>query len=863
MTTKAAHDRKEANAVVRLSIPISGMTCAACAVRVQKQLGKGEGVRSALVNFGTERATVDYDASRTGASALVELVRGAGYGARTADVVLSIEGLEWAATAQSVERELGQLAGVLSASANLTTGQARVEYLPDVTTAEDLAAAVKRAGYALSSPIDAEDPVAREKAAREREYRGLLHRFVFAAVIGVIAMVLSMPLMMADTMAAGPVDLFERLMMPVASGVVGLFPWLAGVSPGVLRWSLLVMTLPVLLWSGRSFFRGAYSGLLHGTADMNTLISLGAGTAWLYSAVVTVVPGVFERAGLPAAVYFEAVSMIIALILLGKVLESRAKARTSDAIRSLGALQPKTATVIRDGVESEIAVGELAAGDVVRVRPGERVAVDGVVIDGLSAVDQSMLTGESVPVEVGPDVEVVGGTLNGSGAFRFRATKVGRDTALAQIVRLVEDAQATKAPMQRLADRIAGVFVPIVVGIAVVAFVIWLLFGPSPAGLYAMVAFVTVLIIACPCAMGLATPTAVMVGTGAGAERGILFRGGESLESAGGIGVVVLDKTGTITEGRPRVVELELVDSGDDIEAAHVSADEVLRMVASLERASEHPLGDAIVEEAERRGIVLTEPAGFRSYGGRGVKGEVDGRVVVAGNRALLEKESIDASALTGGAALLSERGRTAVHVAIDGRAIALIGIADPVKATSRDAIGRLRAMGIRVTMLTGDDERTARAVAAETGIEEVRAGVLPGDKAAEVKRLREASGRLVAMVGDGVNDAPALAEADVGIAIGTGTDVALAASDVTLVGGDLNSVSAAIRLSRRTGRVIRQNLFWAFIYNVIGIPIAAGALYPAFGILLSPVFASAAMALSSVMVVGNSLRLRARERAV
>jgi len=737
----------------------------------------------------------------------------------------------------------------VSARANVATGQARVEYVPDAVTPEDLEAAVRRAGYGLAAPIDAEDPVEREKAAREAEYRDLFRRFVFAAVVGGIAMILSMPLMLMDGVASGPTDLFERLMMPAARAVVAIIPWLSSASPGMLRWSLLVLTTPVLLWSGRRFFRGAYSGLLHGTADMNTLIALGSGTAWAYSAVVTVLPGVFERAGLPAAVYFEAVSMILALILLGKVLESRAKARTSDAIRSLGALQPKTAVVIRDGIEREVAVAELSAGDVIRVKPGGRVPVDGVVLDGLSAVDRSMLTGESVPVEVGPGDEVVGGTVNGSGSFRFRATKVGRDTALAQIVKLVEDAQATKAPIQRLADRIAGIFVPIVVSIAVVTFVIWLVSGPPPAGLYAMVAFVTVLIIACPCAMGLATPTAVMVGTGRGAERGILFRGGESLEQAAGVGIVILDKTGTITEGRPRVVELEA--------PAAESESATLRLAASLERASEHPLGVAIIEEAERRGLALSEPARFRSYGGRGVKGEVDGHVVVVGNRALLEKETIDPAPLSDPAASMSERGRTAVYVAVDGVADAVIGIADPVKPTSRAAIARLRAMGVRVTMLTGDDERTARAVAAEVGIDEVRAGVLPGDKAGEVRRLRAESGRAVAMVGDGINDAPALAEADVGIAIGTGADVALEASDVTLVGGDLEGVPVAITLSRKTGRVIRQNLFWAFIYNIIGIPVAAGALYPAFGILLSPVFASAAMALSSVTVVSNSLRLK------
>jgi P-type Cu+ transporter len=831
----------------RLSIPLVGMTCAACATRIQRKLERGAGVKSAVVNYGTERATVEYDRGSSSASSLVGLVRAAGYDARTEVVSLSVRGLEWAATGEQVERSLSAVAGVVEVRANLATGQVRLEYLPDVASAQAITAAIERAGYSLAAPLEAGDPVERERVARSQEHRSLVVRFMVAAATGVTAMLLSMPLMVAGGRS---VDVFGRLLMPVAQGIVAVAPWLAGLSPDVIRWLLLFVTLPALAWSGRGFFRGAWSGLLHGTADMNTLIALGSGVAWVYSAAVTVVPGVFERSGVGGEVYYEAVAMIIALILLGKLLESRAKTRTGDAIRALAGLQPKTARAVRDGVEMDVQVADLVVGDEIVVRPGERIPVDGVVVEGRSAVDQSMLTGEPIPVEKRSGDEVVGGTINGNGSLRYEATKVGRDTALAQIVRLVEDAQATKAPLQRLADRIAGVFVPIVLSLAILTFVIWFDFGPSPAYLHAMVAFVTVLIIACPCAMGLATPTAVMVGTGAGAERGVLFRGGASLEAAAGIGVVVFDKTGTITQGKPEVVEIATA-------GAEIEEEELLRMASSAERASEHPLGEAIVRAATGRGIATEAAEDFESRGGLGVSATVRGRSVWIGNAAFMKESAVDESLLHEAAESMATRGRTVVHVAIDGRPAGVLGIADPVKPESRKAIASLASMGIDVVMLTGDEERAAKAVASEVGIDRVIANVLPRAKAKAVKRLRSESGRRIAMVGDGINDAPALAEADIGIAIGTGTDVALEASDVTLVGGDPRGVVTAIRISKRTGRTIRQNLFWAFIYNVIGIPIAAGALYPAFGVLLSPVVASAAMAFSSVTVVTNSLRLR------
>jgi P-type Cu+ transporter len=847
MATEAKAEQR-ASGQERLTIPVTGMTCAACATRVQRKLERGRGVSGAAVNFGTERATVEYDATAVTAAELVELVRSAGYGARTEQVVLPVSGLEWAVSGDPVERELRALRGVVSASVNLATAEARVELLPEVVTPADLAAAVERAGYRLGRAVEIADPVERERVSREAEYRDLLRRFVLAALVGLVAMVLMMPLMM-ESSAMQRADVLDRLMMPLAHWVEGVAPWLFAIPVGMLRWTLLVLTTPVLLWSGRQFFRGAYSGLLHGTADMNTLIALGTGSAYAYSVVATVAPGVFTGAGLVADVYYEAVSMIIALILLGKVLEVRAKGRTSDAIRRLMRLQPKHARVVREGIEADVAVEELVVGDVVVVRPGERIPVDGVVLSGRSAVDQSLLTGESLPVEKQAEDEVVGGTVNGSGSFRFEATKVGRDTALAQIVRLVQEAQGQKAPIQRVADRIAGSFVPVVIGVAVLAAGLWLVLGPEPRAIFALVSFVTVLIIACPCAMGLATPTAVMVGTGAAAERGVLFRGGAALEMAREIGVVVLDKTGTVTEGRPALVGVVEAESG--------SGDEVLRLAASVERVSEHPLGAAIVAGAAERGLETAEVTDFASFGGRGVFGVVDGRRVLAGNRALLEESGIDTMSLRASAEEESTAGRTPVYVAVDDVAMGLLLVADPVKPTSAAAIAELRRLGMRVLMLTGDNERTAAAVAQQVGVDDVVADVLPAEKARVVRRLQQESGRRVAMVGDGINDAPALAQADVGIAIGSGTDVALEASDVTLVGGDLNGVVTAVRLSRQTMRVIRQNLFWAFFYNVLGIPIAAGLLYPFFGVLLSPVFASAAMAFSSVSVVGNSLRLR------
>jgi Cu+-exporting ATPase len=674
------------------------------------------------------------------------------------------------------------------------------------------------------------------------------------------------------------------------------FPW----TPTALRnfWVLLVLTTPVQFWVGAQFYRGAWAALKHKTSDMNTLIAVGTSAAYAYSLAMTVAPQFFQARGITPAVHYETAAVIITLILLGRLLEAIARGRTSEAMKRLMGLQAKTARVLHDGHEADIPVEEVGIGDLVIVRPGEKIPVDGVVREGASAVDESMLTGESIPVEKRSGDPVIGATLNKTGAFRFEATRVGRDTVLAQIVRLVEEAQGSKAPIQRLADQVASIFVPTVIGIALLTFAIWWAFGPSPAFLFAMLNFVAVLIIACPCALGLATPTAIMVGTGRGAELGILIRSGESLETAHRVRTVVLDKTGTLTKGEPVVTDVISYQpsavggqpGGADDEpraASHdagvgcrmpgagmseprvasregegagrtlsASAADLLRLAASLERGSEHPLGEAIVRRAREEGLVLSEVEGFEAVPGHGVTGRVDGRNVLLGTVKFLAESGIEAGELASLTDDLAAQGKTAMLAAVDGRAAGVIAVADTLKTGSRPAVQALHRLGIEVAMLTGDNRRTAEAIAREAGIDRVLAEVLPEQKAAEIRRL-QAEGKVVAMVGDGINDAPALAQADVGIAIGTGTDVAMEASDITLIRGDLSGVVTAIQLSKRTLRIIKQNLFWAFIYNILGIPVAAGILYPFLGILLDPMLGSAAMALSSVSVVSNSLRLR------
>jgi len=734
---------------------------------------------------------------------------------------------------------------------------ATVTYDPAAVTPDRLVEAIRGTGYGaeLASPNETafEEQDARDRA-QEAEFAVLRRKAIVSAIVGAIAMVLSMPLMTSGMHPAhGPIaDPFMRWTMDTLTpGLRAVAPWLYAIPGPAISYTLMVLTLGVMLWAGRHFYTRAWAAFRHHSADMNTLVAIGTGAAFLYSLFATVAPGFFVSRGVAPDVYYEAVIIIIALILTGNAFEARAKKQTSAALRALVELKPTTARVVRGDQEIDVPVESVETGETVIVRPGERVPVDGEVLSGESAVDESMLTGESLPVAKRAGDRVIGATMNGTGAFRFRATTVGTDSVLAQIVRLMRDAQGSRAPIQRLADRISGIFVPIVLSIAIATFVAWFVTADGAPAVKAFAAAVAVLIIACPCAMGLAVPTAVMVSTGKGAEIGVLIKGGEALQRAGDVRTVVLDKTGTVTEGRPTVTNLIIAPGG-----FAAGEGELLRLVASLEASSEHPLADAIVRHARDRELALSTPESFDSVTGRGATGVVDGIALAVGNAALMADRVIDVAGLRTIADTLAAEGKTPVFVAANGALAGMLAIADPIKATSRDAIAQLHRMGLEVVMLTGDNRRTAEAIAREAGIDRVVAEVLPEGKVAEIKRL-QSEGKVVAMIGDGINDAPALAQADVGMAIGTGTDIAAAAADVVLMRGDLRSAAQAIELSRRTMRTMRQNLFWAFVYNVVGIPIAAGALYPAFGILLSPILASAAMAFSSVSVVTNSLRLR------
>jgi Cu+-exporting ATPase len=770
------------NDTTKVEIPVTGMHCAACQARVQRALEQAPGVSTATVNLMTGSATVAFDPDATSPAALVDTVRGTGYGAE----------------------------------------------LPDPSRS-------------------AADEQAVHDAAQEAEFRGLKRKATVALIAGAIAMVISMPLMAHHTGAA-PDPFMAWVTRHVSPPIEAVFPWLYAVPASFILGVLLLLTLVTMLWAGRHFYTGAWNSFRHHSASMDTLIAVGTGAAFVYSLVATFTPGLFTSHGLSPDVYYEAVIIIIALILVGNALEARAKHRTASALRGLAALQPGTARVLRDGAELDIPIASVIHGDTVVVRPGERIPVDGEVISGNSAVDESMLTGESMPVEKSAGSAVIGGTVNRTGSFRLRATTLGKDSMLARIVTLMREAQGSRAPIQRLADRISAVFVPTVISIAIGTFVVWYLASGDGGVVRAFAAAVAVLIIACPCAMGLAVPTAVMVATGRGAERGVLIKGGEALERAGAVDIVVLDKTGTVTEGRPAVTDIVSVNSFTETE--------ILQLAAAVERSSEHPLADAVVEAARMRKVELTEAEAFSSITGRGVQGTVGGRVVLAGTARLLTEKGVDVAPLDPERARLSDAGRTVVLVAVDGAAAGMLAITDPIKESSRSALASLREMGLDLVLLTGDNQQTGTAIAEAVGIQRVVANVLPEGKVAEIRRL-QAEGHVVAMAGDGVNDAPALAQADIGIAMGTGTDIAMDAGDVTLMRGDLRGVADAIRLSRRTMRTMKQNLFWAFIYNVVGIPVAAGVLYPAFGILLSPVIASAAMAMSSVSVVTNSLRLR------
>jgi Cu+-exporting ATPase len=785
-----------------LTLPVNGMTCASCSVRVQRALEKTPGVATASVNLMLENAVVTYDRTTLGPADLVSVIEGTGYGSALPD-----------------------------------PGQ---------------------------SPLD--EHTAQDRA-QEEEYRQLRGRAALSSIAAAVGMVVSMPLMGgsqggpahghgSDAIATDPfLTWSHRVIDPWLTSAL---PWLYTIDRDVLLWSLFAMTAAVMTWAGGHFYVRAWKAFRHHAADMNTLVAVGTGAAFAYSALATVAPDVLASRGVAPDVYYEAVLFIVALILVGNAFEARAKRQTSAALRALADLQPRTARVLRAGVEADVPIETVVVGDIVLVRPGERVALDGTILEGRSALDESMLTGESLPVEKGVGDQAFGGTINGTGAFRLRVGNVGADGALQRIAKLMRDAQGSRAPIQALADRVSAVFVPVVLSLAVGTFAAWVVIAGEGSMLQAFAAAVAVLIIACPCAMGLAVPTALMVATGRGAALGILIKGGEALQRAGAVTTVVLDKTGTVTEGRPTVTDIVVArDAGIDQNA-------LLRTAASIEIASEHPLADAIVRAARERGLELVPLTDFASVTGRGATGVLGGERVVLGNAAFLEAAGVDVSALAEAGAALADQGRTPMLVAVAAptpRALGIIAVADPIKATSRDAIGRFKAMGLDVVMLTGDNPRTAAVITREAGIDRVVAGVLPEGKVAEIARL-QAAGHVVAMVGDGVNDAPALARADVGLAVGTGTDIAIEAADVTLMRGDLGGVAAAIALSRRTMQTMKQNLFWAFVYNVVGIPVAAGLLYPIAGVLLSPILASAAMAFSSVSVVTNSLRLRSARLA-
>ena len=771
------------------------------------------------------------------------------------EIRLPVNGMSCASCQASVQQALQHTPGVYDASVHLLTKDALIRYAPAVVTPHQLVEVIRETGYQAEMP-DLTHTILEEAAAREQssemEFRTLRRQAIVTVCAGVVAMLLSMPLMVGHaSMHGGAIDpLMQWVMRSFTPALREVIPWLYAVNPRGLTYTLLILAVAIMVWGGRQFYISAWRHFRHHQANMDTLVAVGTGAAFLYSLGVTLVPEFFVRRGVAPDVYYEAIIIIIALILTGTMLQSRATRQTSAALRGLLTLQPKSARVRRGTEDLDIPIAQVVRDDEIIVRPGEKVPVDGVIVQGASAVDESMLTGESIPAEKRIGDRVIGGTMNGTGEFRYRATTLGTASVLSQIVALMRDAQSTRAPMQRLADRVSAIFVPIVLVLAIVTFAVWFITASQAPAVHGFAAAVAVLIIACPCAMGLAVPTAIMVATGTGAEHGILIKGGEALERTRALTTVVLDKTGTITEGKPLVTDIVAVPASDS------HADSILALAASLSAASEHPLAAALVRRAKEVGMTLEAVSSFEAFPGRGTSGIVQGVPVLAGNAALLRDHGIDPSPLDATAERFAVEGKSVVYVAAHGTLRGLVAVADPMKPTTRAAITQLQQMGLDVVMLTGDSVSTGQAVAREAGISRVVAGVLPEGKVAEIKRLQQ-NGGVVAMVGDGINDAPALAQADVGMAMATGTDIAIEASDITLMRSDLRGVVSAITLSRRAVRTMRENLFWAFVYNSIGIPVAAGVFFPKFGLLLSPILASAAMAFSSVSVVMNSLTLR------
>jgi len=813
--------------VARIALPIADLRRSG-APALERAIGAVAGVRAANVNVKDGRVFVDYDPARATVADVVATVRGAGFTPDGQSMRLKVSGLYCAECVARIEDALKAVPGVLDATMSAASNEVKVDYTPAVGNLSRLTQAVERAGpYTATRAAEASEPeLDKEAQATEQEYRSLMRKWWFAAAVGAPTMILSYPYLIP-----GLHELLSR-------GSAALW-WL--------WFAMGIASLAVLAYSGSQFFIGMWEGLKHRSANMHTLIALGTSVAWIYSTVALFFPQVFPSADM-VDVYYDVTVVVTALVVLGLAMELKAKGRTSAAIKQLIGLQAKTARVVRDGQEIDIPVEEVLVGDVVIVRPGEKIPVDGVVVAGQSAVDESMITGESLPISKKVDDEVIGATINKTGAFKFRATRVGKDTALANIIRLVQDAQGSKVPIQRIVDQVSAYFTPAVMILAIVGFVVWYDFGPSPALTYALIVAVTTLIIACPCALGMATPMSLTTGVGLGAQNGILIRSGDALQMASKLNAVILDKTGTITIGKPSLTDVLLLPGWDERD--------VLRLAATVEKASEHPLALAIVEGALARGLALSEVVAFEAVPGHGVIATVEDRQVLIGNLKLMQREGIALARLEAEARKLADDGKTPMYVALDGKAAGIIAVADTVKEDSKTAIAAMKKLGLEVVMITGDNERTAKAIARQVGVDRVLAEVLPQDKAFNVQKL-QLEGKKVAMVGDGINDAPALAQADVGMAIGTGTDVAIEASDITLIKGSLLGVVTAMQISRATMGNVYQNLIGAFIYNTLGLPIALGVLYPFVGILLSPLLAALAMSFSSVTVIGNANRLK------
>jgi heavy metal translocating P-type ATPase len=808
-----------------LQIGVQGMTCAACVARVEQGLKRVEGVQSASVNLATENATISYDPDKTTPQALLDKVVETGYTPLTDTIELGVTEMTCAACVQRVEKALKKVPGVLDASVNLATKRASVTYLPATTGLAQLKRAVRESGYGILEVEAGRDRSDVEREAKEKELKALKRAVLFSAAFAVPLTLIAM---------------VPMIWMPAMMFLMDIAPM------SVWNWVMLALATPIQFGPGLRFYKNGWKALRSFSPDMNSLVMIGTSAAYFYSLAVTLFPSIFPVQA--RHVYFEASAVVITLILLGKYFEAVAKGRTSEAMKKLLGLQAKTARVLRGKEELELPVDEVLPNDVIAVRPGEKIPVDGLVLSGNSFVDESMITGEPIPVSKSEGAKVVGGTLNGNGVLTFKATAVGADTVLSQIIKLVESAQGSKPAIQGLADKVVAVFTPIVLVIAAFTALIWIFFGGDNAATFALVNTVAVLIIACPCAMGLATPTSIMVGTGKAAEMGVLFRKGEALQTLQEAKVVALDKTGTLTKGKPELTDFK-VQTG-------FSETELLALVASVEKQSEHPVAQAIVKSAESRGVALAEINAFENVPGFGVSAKVNSKFVQVGADRYMTRLGLNVAEFADEAARLGDEGKTPLYAAIDGKLAAIIAVADPIKEGTPEAINALHRQGFKVAMITGDNQRTANAIAKQLGIDEVLAEVLPDGKSDAVKQL-QAKGYKVAFVGDGINDAPALAQADVGLAIGTGTDIAIETADVILMSGDLRGVPNAIALSRATLRNIKLNLFWAFAYNVLLIPVAAGVLYPVNGWLLSPVLAGAAMGLSSVFVLSNALRLR------